>query len=1038
MKILYVEDNPGDAKLLQYEFAESASSIEIDWAATCAEAREEISRCTPDAPCYDLILTDMQLPDGKGVSLLPVLQECGLQIPLVVITGLEDMASAISALKAGASDYLVKTDRYLADLPGILQDALARYQTEITRHTSRFNVLYGTNHPQDIELSRKHFVLYAPFIHLEIVSTAQAVLKKLTARTKDSKCNAENSCDVLLLADLLPDMDSLVLLREIRTVRKIDIPIVMISSEGNYELAMQSLRMGADDYITKSSGYLYYLPNALENAFNRLQVEREREALKKSEKYFRMLIENSSDIIVVSDFNGAIRYCSSSIERFLGYKHEELIRMNILEKIHPDDLLDVGKKLEKAFQYPGNTIGPVEYRFYHADGSCRWLEILGRVISDLSGEQVGVFNGRDITERKTAEQELLTSQLRLREAMELAQLVYWEADPVENQFIFNDPFYAFLATTAEAEGGYRMTMTDYAERFVHPDDHDLLYRFKEEIERTWQEYTHLESRVIRRDGEIRHVLTRAHYLRDESGRITYILGANQDITERKNMEMALQESESKYRSLVENPLVGTYINQGSRIQFANKRFFEIVGYTADEVFDKMNLLDIVHPNDRDMVKNSLRRFLKDQIPIKEDIQIIKNDGKTISVKNFVSPITYLGKLAAAGIMIDTTTEKSLENQLRQSHKMEAIGTLAGGIAHDFNNILTALTGYGSLLKMEMESGGSPQMSYVDAILSSALKASNLTQSLLSFARQQTVTLKYLSINVVVTGMQKMLMRLLTEDIVLQTNLTSESTFVAADESQIDQILINLAVNARDAMPKGGIITLETATVDLDAEAAEYHGLEEAGRYIILSVSDTGIGMDADTKEHIFEPFFTTKAIGKGTGLGLATVYGIVKQHHGSIIVYSEKGMGSVFHIYLPAVDEQTGEVQQKPALVGGTETILLAEDDSYVRDSMATLLTRFGYTVIQAVDGQNAIECFNAKRNSIDILIFDSVMPQKNGREAYDEISARHPSMKVIFMSGYTRDILLDKGIEEKRFDFLIKPISHDILLGKVREVLDR
>ena len=517
-----------------------------------------------------------------------------------------------------------------------------------------------------------------------------------------------------------------------------------------------------------------------------------------------------------------------------------------------------------------------------------------------------------------------------------------------------------------------------------------------------------------------------------------MLGTNQDISERKKMEMAIQQSESLYRSLVENPLVGISIDQGRRVRFANRRFCEIIGYRLDEIVDKLDTMNLVHPDDREKAKENIRSFVRDQVPIQEDLHIQNKNGKTLMVKGFWSPITYRGSLAVACLMIDTTLEKTLENQLRQSQKMEAIGALAGGIAHDFNNILTALTGYGSLLKMEMESGKPARMSYVESILSASLKASNLTQGLLAFARQQLITLKRVNINDIVTGMKKMLMRLLTEDIVLKTNLCPENPVIMADVGQIDQILINLAVNARDAMPAGGVITLETKTVFMDTALAELHGLGGPGAYVVLSVSDTGTGMDEITREHIFEPFFTTKEPGKGTGMGLATVYGIVKKHQGDISVYSEKGIGTIFRVYLPAIDEASEEAQQKTAPVGGTETILLAEDDSSVRDSIASLLSRFGYTVIQAVDGQDAIDRFNAHSGRVDILLFDSVMPKKNGRQAYDVIAAAHPAVKVIFMSGYTRDVVLDKGIEEQRFDFLSKPAPHDILLAKIREVLDR
>lgn len=1038
MKILYLEDSSGDAKLLQYEFAESSPSIEIDWVDTCAAAMVKISLCRAETPYYDVILTDMNLPDGVGISLLPFLQEKEINIPLVVLTGVEDKVSAISALKAGASDYVVKNEIYLSELPGILQRAMDRHQIETSHHIRPINVIYGERNHGDFERTRKYFSLYAPLIKLEKVESAQHLIERISLPGNGVKKASDAAIDAVLLDDQLPGMMMLALIEEMCVHRKINLPVVLMSGRNNQELAIRALRLGICDYVVKTADYLDHLPGIIESAFNRYQVEREKENLRKSEEYFRMLIENASDMIATIDVSGMITYCSPSVEKLLGYRSGELINANVYHKLHPAELGKGTDLLRQSLRHPGAALGTFEFKFKRSDGKWIDLEIIGKTVFDLSGNKVIITNGRDITERKRNEQEILTSRLRLAEAMELAQIVYWEADPLTNEFIFNDSFYASLATTAEAEGGYRMKVVDYWNNFIHPDDLQSVYRIKEKIDNSIDQSSQWEHRILRRDGKIRHILNITRYIRDKDGRIIRIMGTNQDITERIEMEKALQESESKYRSLVENPLVGFFIGQDRLIRFANKRFYEMIGYTPDECLNNVDYFQMVYADDRPIVKEMYQNFRRNPESMREELRLVHKDGRIISLRIFVSPIMYQGNLAAAIMLIDQTQEKILEVQLRQSQKMEAIGALAGGIAHDFNNILTALTGYASLLKMEVERGGRPQISYLDAILSSTMKASNLTQSLLAFARQQAVTLKPVNINEVINNIKKMLMRLLTEDIELQTNLCPEETIVMADESQLDQILINMAVNARDAMPEGGVITVETKAIELDAFNAGLHGLEAAGRYVVVSVTDTGIGMDSSVRERIFEPFFTTKDIGKGTGLGLVTVYGIVKKHGGNITVDSEKGMGTVFHVYLPAINARAAETKSKPEPAGGRETILLAEDDANVRESMAILLNRFGYTVIQAVDGEDAVDRFEANQDKIDLLIFDSVMPKKNGRQAYDAISAIHPTVKVIFMSGYTRDVVLDKGIEEKKFDFLSKPVAKDILLARIREVLDR
>jgi CheY-like chemotaxis protein len=370
--------------------------------------------------------------------------------------------------------------------------------------------------------------------------------------------------------------------------------------------------------------------------------------------------------------------------------------------------------------------------------------------------------------------------------------------------------------------------------------------------------------------------------------------------------------------------------------------------------------------------------------------------------------------------------------------MEAVGTLAGGVAHDFNNILTVLIGCGDLLRMKMR-GDDPLRLYVDQMLASAEKAANLTQSLLAFSRKQQIKLKALNLYDVVKGTGKLLERVLSEDIQLKIAQAHQETVIMADPTQIEQILLNLAANARDAMPRGGLLSIETGVATLDNEFIKTHGYGERGKYALLSVSDTGIGMDETTKDHIFEPFFTTKEVGKGTGLGLSTVYGIVKQHNGYITVSSRRLQGTSFRIYLPlAVAKKTPEVPLPEKMERGTETILVAEDDSTVRTMTMDILNTYGYNTLEATDGQHAVEVFAERKEDIDLVLLDVVMPKKNGREAFEELRKIRPVVKVLFVSGYTGDVIIDKGVQSERIDFIQKPLSPNNLLRKVREILDR
>lgn len=370
-------------------------------------------------------------------------------------------------------------------------------------------------------------------------------------------------------------------------------------------------------------------------------------------------------------------------------------------------------------------------------------------------------------------------------------------------------------------------------------------------------------------------------------------------------------------------------------------------------------------------------------------------------------------------MIDVTERKRAEEdgamlraQLAQAQKMEAIGKLAGGIAHDFNNVLTAIIGFGSLLRANM-SKEDPLLSYVEHILTSSERAASLTQQLLAFSRKQIISPKSVNLNEIIKRVEKLLLRLIGEDIELKTILTDKDLTAMADSGQIEQVLMNLATNARDAMPNGGFLTIETELVELDKEYIKTHAVEAPGIYARISVADTGIGMDEKTRERIFEPFFTTKEMGKGTGLGLAIVYGIIKQHNGYINVYSEHGKGTTFRIYIPLVGSEFKEVEVPtlPAPKGGVETVLVAEDDTEARKLTREVLDGAGYKVIEAVNGEDAINKFMENKDKIQLLLFDLIMPKKNGREAYEEIRKIRPDIRVLFTSGYPADIIHEKGV---------------------------
>lgn len=414
------------------------------------------------------------------------------------------------------------------------------------------------------------------------------------------------------------------------------------------------------------------------------------------------------------------------------------------------------------------------------------------------------------------------------------------------------------------------------------------------------------------------------------------------------------------------------------------------------------------------------------------------NAMTARIKEFITEL----EAEIEGRKKGEAVRQKLEDQLQQSQKMEAIGTLTGGIAHDFNNILTAIIGYGNILKMKLAKD-SPLLGYADQILSSAERAANLTHRLLAFSRKQVINLKPININEVVAGIEKFLLRIIGEDVELKTLFSGRRLVVMADAGQLEQVLMNLAANARDAMPNGGILEIETEAVEIDTDFLKIYEHDEhdkPGMYALISVTDTGQGMNEKTRQRIFEPFFTTKEVGKGTGLGLSMVYGIIKQHNGYINCYSEPGKGTTFKIYMPLIEgepEKAKEEKHVPAL-RGTETILLAEDDEDVRKLTKIVLEEAGYRVVEAADGEEAVEKFKEGRDRINLLLLDVIMPVMSGKAVYEEAKKIKPGIKALFSSGYTADFIHRQRILEEGLNIISKPVPPHELLEKIREALER
>jgi len=523
--------------------------------------------------------------------------------------------------------------------------------------------------------------------------------------------------------------------------------------------------------------------------------------------------------------------------------------------------------------------------------------------------------------------------------------------------------------------------------------------------------------------------------------IRYAFERNQVRRQLETSERQLRESEVGYRTLVERAPVGIYRSSAEgKFLSVNAALVRMLGYDSPEDMQQLDMACDVYadPAERQRLldRDSYTDREYDEVEAtwkRKDGLLLKVQLSVRAVRNVASGVAYYET-----IVRDVTEQRRLQAQLMQAQKMEAVGRLAGGVAHDFNNLLTVIISYSDLL-LEDLGRDDPKREDVAAVRKAAEGAAALTHQLLAFSRQQVLQPKVLDVNATVASTEKLLRRLIGEDIQLVAKLGSGLGSVKADPGQIEQVIMNLAVNARDAMPAGGQLTIETANVEMDEAYVRGHPLAQPGRYVMLAVSDTGTGMDEQTKAHIFEPFFTTKELGKGTGLGLATVYGIVKQSGGFIWLYSEPGHGTSFKIYMPRVDESAERATPAAAapLPRGTETILVVEDAPAVRAVTRQVLERQGYTVLEAPNGGAALVLATKHHGPIHLLLTDVVMPGVNGRQLAEQLARPRPDMMVLFTSGYTDDSVVRHGVLESGIAYLQKPFTPDGVARKVREVLD-
>ena len=784
----------------------------------------------------------------------------------------------------------------------------------------------------------------------------------------------------------------------------------------------------------KSEGKIIRIIGVARNATRRVLAEAE---LQESKKSLEILMSNLPGMVYRSrmDQPENIEFVSRGCFQLTGYRPEELLRNpknQFRSLIHPKDRAVVQDTIRQA-RGNGRPF-QLTYRLKNADGRYCWVWEKGQQIP-VSDTDRPYYEGivLDVDEHQRTRIALEENEKLFRSIVEFSHDGITIVDDQARFVYANEEFYSMVGYPPEEIIGRRFHF------LLEDGDRSKVvsnFRRRQRGESVPNRY---DFSIKRKDGKIREVEISSTTIKMPDGRVRTV-SQLLDITDRKNAIKALKESEAKFRSLVENSTDAIYVIQDERFIFINPKFEELFEYKIEEISQPgFHFTKLVAPTSMPIIDARLKLYKEGKkIPAQYIFTAVSKSGKERDFEVSVNQIVWEGRPAILGTLRDVTDRIHLEEQLRQAQKMEAVGRLAGGIAHDFNNLLTIIRGYSDLLLPELENN-SKIHKRVEQISRAGEKAATLTNQLLAFSRKQVVQPRIINLNDLVLDLQEMIYRVIGEHIRLDFRLTEAPAYLEADPGQLDQVLINLFVNARDAMPQGGAIVVETDTTVVETCENYKNGSQRPGHYILLKMTDTGVGMDEETLSHIFEPFFTTKGKGQGTGLGLSTVYGIIEQCGGWIDCQSEPGKGTTFVLYFPRKEAPSNLGIDAPGFSQGNlsnKTILVVEDDENVRGFITTILESENARILEACDGLEALKIYEQNGENIHLVLSDIVMPRMSGKELIDELHRRNHQPKFLLMSGYTDNALVDQGKLDPDFPLLLKPFTRQKLVTKIQQFL--